>query len=55
MIPKEPVLNNTKKEIIELRIKNNFYDKHSVIDKVIDEMLFEQFMDFDINPSKSHT
>lgn len=55
MNPKEPVLNNTKKEIIELRIKNNFYDKHSVIEKVIDEMLFEQIMDSDIKPSKSHS
>ncbi len=39
----KPEIENTKREIIELRIKNNFYNQNSVIDKVIDEILFEQF------------
>ena len=38
----KPEIENTKREIIELRIKNNFYNQSSVIDKVIDEILFEQ-------------
>ncbi len=38
-------IERTKKQIIELRIKNHYYNKHSVIDKVIDEILFEQFND----------
>jgi hypothetical protein len=32
-----------KKEIIRLRIKNRYYDKHSVMEKIINEILFEQF------------
>lgn len=47
-------INNTKKEIIELRIKNKFYNKHTVIDKVIDEILFDQFIDIDTKTPKSH-
>jgi len=39
----KPEIENTKREIIELRIKNNFYNQNSVIDKVIDEILYEQF------------
>jgi hypothetical protein len=46
---KDMKIDETKIEIVRLRIKNKYYRKHTVIDKVIEEILFEQF---DNTPTK---